>query len=69
MTLEEQIKEATPLGGTYQHACPGGWTAYAAKNERGGCFVRYVKSADAQYIAAIEKSMGDFISASKRKNT
>lgn len=46
MTLEETIKQATPLGGVYQHACPGGWTAYAGKRENGIFKVRYVKNSD-----------------------
>jgi hypothetical protein len=50
MTLEETIKQATPLGGVYQHACPGGWTAYAGKNHLGHARLVYVKDTDPKPI-------------------
>lgn len=61
MTLEETIKQATPLGGIYQHACPGGWTAYAAKSESGQFICQYVKAGiGTEYTAVLEKRAQSF---------
>ena len=67
MTLEETIKEATPLGGVYQHACPGGWTAYAAKSESGVYVTKYVKDSDPAAIhMAVQGNMYEFVFSHRR---
>jgi hypothetical protein len=66
MTLEETIKQATPLGGVYQHACPGGWTAYAAKSESGQFICQYVKDSDPPTVhSAVGSRMYEFVFATR----
>lgn len=61
MTLEETIREATPIGGVYKHDCPGGWIAYAAKSPAGDFICQYVKeSDDDRYHALVEKRAQSF---------